>query len=76
MATTPLVLDVREDLRRGREPFGRIMAAVGSLAEGQDLILYATFEPVPLFRVMQSHGFAHEAHALGNGDWEIRFRRA
>lgn|GEM_PF-5470763 len=31
----PLTLDVREDLRAGREPFAKIMQAVGRLAPGQ-----------------------------------------
>jgi uncharacterized protein (DUF2249 family) len=71
----PLVVDVREDLRRGREPFQRIMAAVEQLAPGQDLVLYAAFEPVPLFRVMAKKGFAHQARPIGDGDWEVRFHR-
>jgi uncharacterized protein (DUF2249 family) len=75
MAAEPLVVDVREDLRAGREPFHRIMAAVDSLAEGQELVLYATFEPVPLFRVMAKKGFAHRARQVEGGDWEVRFFR-
>lgn len=76
MAVGPLVLDVRDDLRRGREPFARIMAAVDSLAEGQELVLYATFKPVPLLGLMDAKGFTHEARAIGGGDWEVRFRRS
>lgn len=69
----PLTLDVREDLRAGREPFAKIMQAVGRLAPGQPLVLYATFEPVPLFGVMASRGFRHESREIGGGDWEVRF---
>ena len=32
-------LDVREEIRAGREPFGKIMAAVRGLEPGQDLCL-------------------------------------
>ena len=46
--TDPLELDVRPLLRNGGEPFGAIMGAVGSLAPGQGLRLYATFRPEPL----------------------------
>src|SRR6185312_1664513 len=52
-------LDVREDLRCGREPFSRIMAAVAALAEGEILRLRAPFRPVPLFSVLAKRGFAH-----------------
>ena len=69
----PLSVDVREDLRAGREPFGKIMQAAGRLAPGQALILYATFEPVPLLRVMESKGFGHQSREIGGGDWEVRF---
>jgi len=75
MGAEPLVVDVREDLKQGREPFGKIMEAVASLTEGQSLLLYATFEPVPLFRVLEKKGFAHEARQVGTGDWEVRFYR-
>lgn len=70
------VLDVRDDLRAGREPLARILAAVDALPPGRGLRLYATFEPIPLYRVLAGRGFAHEARRLGEGDWEILFRPA
>lgn len=73
MAREPLTLDVREDLRVGREPFSRIMDAVARLAPGQALVLYATFEPTPLFAVMARKGFGHTARQIDGGDWEVRF---
>lgn len=69
----PLTVDVREDLRAGREPFDKIMQAVARLAPGQPLIMYATFEPIPLLGVMGSKGFRHQAREIGGGDWEVRF---
>jgi uncharacterized protein (DUF2249 family) len=36
----------------------------------------ATFKPIPLFGVMGSRGFSHEAIALGDGEWEVLFRPA
>lgn len=68
-----LELDVRPILRDGGEPFGAIMAAVGQLAKGQRLKLFATFRPEPLFGVMARQGFAHEASPLDNGDWMVVF---
>lgn len=71
--TDPLELDVRPLLRNGGEPFGAIMGAVGSLAPGQGLRLYATFRPEPLFKVMQAKGFDYVATPLDGGDWQVLF---
>lgn len=69
----PLILDVRDILRSGGEPFGAIMQSVAALAPGQGLRLFATFEPVPLFTVLGSRGFTHTAKPLDDGDWEVLF---
>lgn len=75
--TTPFVdLDVRPILRAGGEPFQQIMEAVAALEAGQGLRLLATFKPVPLFAVLGSKGFTHEAREIGGGDWEVLFRPA
>lgn len=68
-------LDVRDDLRNGREPFSRIMAAVATLREGEVLSLRATFEPVPLFTVMKKRGFDHQTEQLATDDWRVWFFR-
>ncbi|MCW3473192.1 DUF2249 domain-containing protein [Limobrevibacterium gyesilva] len=74
--TTPsfVDLDVRPVLRAGGEPFGAIMEAIATLKPGQGLRLLATFKPTPLFQVLSSRGFAHEARELEGGDWEVLFR--
>lgn len=69
-------LDVRDDLRQGREPFSRIMAAVGALGGDEALCLRATFEPVPLFAVMGRRGFEHLSEQLGANDWRVWFYRS
>ena len=66
-------LDVRDDLRNGREPFSRIMATVGELAEDAVLHLRATFEPVPLFKALGKRGFLNEAVAHAADDWSVWF---
>jgi uncharacterized protein (DUF2249 family) len=66
-------LDVREDLRSGREPFSRIMEARRSLPEGGVLRLRAIFEPVPLYGVFLKQGFDHWTERLGDDDWRIWF---
>jgi len=64
-------LDVREDLRRGNEPFSRIMAAVAALVPGQVLVLRAPFEPAPLYRVLGQRGFAHWTESHATDDWSV-----
>lgn len=76
MNTEVVTLDVRADLREGREPFARIMAAVEALRPNQALRLIAPIEPVPLLRVMTRRGFEHSAQPTPAGDWEVLFQRA
>jgi uncharacterized protein (DUF2249 family) len=68
-------LDVRDALRLGREPFGSIMAAVGTLREGDVLLLRTGFEPVPLFGVLATRGFAHESREDAPDAWRTWFWR-
>ncbi len=76
MSSKVVTLDVREDIRSGREPFGRIMQAVSQLGEDQDLLIIAPFEPAPLYAVLAQRGFTHSAKARPDGDWEVLFTRA
>ena len=69
-------LDVREDIRRGREPLAGILAAVKALAADQALELRVPFEPTPLYDVLGRRGFAHWAERRGPDDWSVIFYRA
>ena len=71
-----VTVDVREDIREGREPFSKIMKAAATLGPDEQLLLIAPFEPVPLFHVMEKQGFACTPHAVPSGDWEVLFTRA
>jgi uncharacterized protein (DUF2249 family) len=71
-----ITLDVREDIRRGREPFSRIMQAVASLKPDESLRLLAPFEPKPLFGVLAQQGFSNTATQTAAGDWEVFFTRS
>ena len=74
MTTEFVDVDVRPILRSGGEPFSMIMQAVEALEPGQGVRLFATFKPIPLFGVMGSRGFSHEAIELDDGEWEVLFR--
>ncbi|HEX6909911.1 MAG TPA: DUF2249 domain-containing protein [Longimicrobium sp.] len=69
-------LDVRDALRRGEEPFSRIMAARQALPRGHVLRLRAIFEPAPLYAVMGKQGFLHWTETLAPDDWRVWFYRA
>lgn len=69
-------LDVRDDMRLGREPFSRILAAVSALEGDEGLWLRTIFEPVPLFAVLAKRGFLHESRQDGPDDWSAWFWRA
>ena len=68
-----LELDVREDLRRGEEPFSKIMAVKQKLQPGMVLRLRATFDPIPLYHVLGKQGYDHWTEKLGEDDWRVWF---
>jgi uncharacterized protein (DUF2249 family) len=68
-------LDVRDDLRQGREPFTKILDAVGRLADNQELLLLVPFEPAPLLTLLGSRGFSHSSKPTASGDWAVLFQR-
>lgn len=68
-------VDARPIIAGGGEPFGMIMAAVAELPDGEELVVLAPFEPVPLEGVLGSQGFSYDATDLGDGDWRVTFRR-
>lgn len=75
MSTQVVTLDVRDDIRNGRDPFRRIMEALGGLGASSRLVLLAPFEPRPLFEVLHARGFTHVARPIGSGDWEVVITR-
>jgi uncharacterized protein (DUF2249 family) len=75
MKAKTITLDVREDIRQGREPFSKIMSATATLRSNEELLLLAPFEPAPLYSVLAKQGFTHRAERKASGDWEVRFRR-
>jgi uncharacterized protein (DUF2249 family) len=72
---TMATIDARPIIAAGQEPFETIMAAVASLPEGEDLVVLAPFEPVPLEGVLSSQGFSYEPESIGGNDWRVTFRR-
>ncbi len=75
MSQRTVTLDVREDIRNGREPFARIMQTVAALKGDEQLLLIAPFEPAPLFAVLAQRGFSYQSNATPAGDYEVLFTR-
>jgi uncharacterized protein (DUF2249 family) len=75
-ARATVTVDVREDQRRRKEPFDRIMTAIKGLGTDEELLVINTFEPIPLYTVLGRQGFTHTAIQAGPDEWHVRFRRA
>ena len=75
MSKRTVTLDVREDIRKGREPFGNIMQVVAGLKGEEQLLLIAPFEPAPLYAVLAQRGYAHQSKPTPEGDFEVLFTR-
>lgn len=69
------VVDARPVLAAGEEPFEQIMEAAGQVRDGEVLVVYAPFEPVPLEGVLGEQGFRHVADELEDGSWRVTFVR-
>ncbi len=68
-------LDIRPIFAAGRSPCGLIDEAVARLLPGQDFVLWAPFEPIPLFTKLGALGFANRPEKMPDGSWRIRFCR-
>ncbi|ELY29121.1 hypothetical protein C499_06775 [Halogeometricum borinquense DSM 11551] len=66
-------LDVREI---EGEPFGEIVAALDTLCEHETLVLVNSFEPVPLYDVLEQRGFTYKTSQEGSEEWHVRITHA
>lgn len=68
-----VTLDVRD---LDGEPFGHIMAALDDLATDETLLLVNSFEPEPLYSVLEQRGFRYESTEAGPDEWHVEIRHA
>jgi uncharacterized protein (DUF2249 family) len=66
-------LDVREI---DGEPFEDIMAALDDLSDDESLLLINSFEPVPLYDVLETRGFEHETANPEPETWHVEITKA
>jgi len=58
------------------EPFDHIMAALDNLPEDESLLLINSFEPEPLYEVLEDRGFDFETVNPTSGEWHVRIVHA
>ncbi|GAA0727394.1 MULTISPECIES: DUF2249 domain-containing protein [Halorubrum] len=75
MATERNEIDRRLDVREiDGEPFGDIMAELEALSDDETLLLINSFEPEPLYQVLEERGFQYETMSDGSDVWYIEIR--
>ena len=62
-----IILDVREGLASGIDPFQRIMDTLSFMLQDNFLLIINTFEPVPLIKILKGKGFEHFTEEFTNG---------
>ncbi len=58
------VLDVREGLAKGIDPFGEIMTTIKDFSDGEVLKIVNTFEPAPIINVLKQKGFVSKVEHI------------
>lgn len=66
-------LDARE---MDGEPFSDIMAELQSLPEDETLVLVNSFEPEPLYNVLEQRGFTYETAHVADDEWRVLITHA
>jgi len=71
----PKILDVREIIAKGEEPFTVIRTTVDELGPDESLKVIAPFMPAPLIEKLKSEGFTAQMEHLPDGAWSVEFHR-
>ncbi|QGN07966.1 DUF2249 domain-containing protein [Halorhabdus sp. CBA1104] len=58
------------------EPFGAIMDALTDLQSGETLLLINSFEPEPLYDVLEERSFTHETEQVDPEEFHIEIKHA
>jgi len=53
------------------EPFGEITDALADLDDGETLVLVNSFEPEPLYAVLDERGFEHDTDRVAPDEWRV-----
>lgn len=58
------------------EPFGDIMGALEALSDDETLLLINSFEPEPLYDVLEELGYDYETANPAAEEWHVEIERA
>lgn len=58
------------------EPFDRIVGELEALGESEQLVLVNSFEPEPLYSVLDSRGFEHDTEQVAENEWRVVIEHA
>lgn len=58
------------------EPFQNIIDALEELSDNESLLLINSFEPEPLYDVLERRGFAYETANLSSEEWHVKITNA
>lgn len=77
MGRTDTTADVRTlDVRDiDGEPFGAITSALEELPDGESLRLINSFEPKPLYDVLERRNYAFETSRVAADEWHVTITR-
>ena len=53
------------------EPFGEIMDALDSLPDDGTLVLVTSFEPEPLYSVLEQRGYTYDTSRAAENEWRV-----
>jgi hypothetical protein len=67
------VIDGRE--LQPPEPLELALAALASLAPGEELVLLLRCEPVPLYSILDRNGYAYRSKLMPDGSNEVRIQK-
>lgn len=73
MSSSETVLDVR-DLQE--PPFGPISDALDDLDDESTLTLINSFEPRPLYDVLEERGFTYSTERVSDDEWRVQVERS
>lgn len=75
--TTEPNADVRLDAREIEgEPFEEIMGVLNDLGTDESLLLINSFEPEPLYNVLEDRGFVYEASNPEEDVWHVEIEHS
>ncbi len=70
------VLDVRDDLAKGIDPFNQIMKTIKDFKEGDILKIVNTFEPSPIINVLKQKGFIARVEHISDKEIHTYLQKA